>query len=482
MVKLRWAAFLDWASAPASRRYLVGGLLCWNVLLHLFFGVVPYGAPMQARRDASGFSPHLAQRFHYFHYYTGHFPLATLKEDLVYTEEAARNEITEHGEHLIMEYRHWSRLGESARIFAYLPHAWVTGSARDPSIRLFNLLCFLAGSLVLYMGLARAGLQVLGTVLVLLVNLTPFFWYEVHSRENIFGLQASLLMFVIGLNARALVPVARPVAGSLVAAALSGAALAFCAEVRNETMVVLVSLLLLLVLAPATRWWHRLATLAVVLFTYHQGRSAIKAHFDQQWEATTALVAEHGGHVYNGARIPGHRLWHPLFCGLGDFGQDRGYAWDDRVAYAYAVPILNERYGMNIRYSGLYHTDDHYDAAGLYYVKFDEIEAYEDVMREKVHGDLLAHPWWYAGILVKRILRVLTVTLPVPLAGWLLFPTAWAAWRMRRWELVRLLFIALPLSATPLFIYSGDGATYVSFFPYVAIASLVLLYGARRFR
>jgi hypothetical protein len=478
VVKQRLATFLAWAARPGSRRTMIAALVAWNVFLHVVCSIVPFPGRLQGRHDASGFSHDKAHRFHYFHYYLGHFPLATLREELNYSEEGARRELQEHGADLVMEHQHWSRLGESARIYAYLPHAWLTGSAKAPSIRLFNLLWFLAGSLVLYIGFSRAGLQVEGTVLVLLVNLTPFFWHEVHSRENIFGLMASLFMLVLGLNAGAITG-ARPGLRGIAGVVLSALAIAFCVEVRNELVSVVLALVLLLALAPRP-WWYRAATVLLTVLLFQGGRGLLRAHFDAQWRETTALVRAHGGHVYTGPRIPGHKFWHPMFCGLGDFGTDHGYAWDDRVAYAFAVPILNERLGMRISYSGKLHTDDHYDAAGIYYIKFDEIEAYEDLMRERVLGDIRAHPFWYAGILVRRALRALTTTLPLPMAGWAVLPALWLASRRRRYDLLRLLVVSLPLSTTALLIYSGDGATYTSLFPYMALVTLLSLWWARR--
>jgi len=94
----------------------------------------------QRRGDASGFSFSYAKQFVYFHYYTGDFPLATLNENLQFSEEDARKEISENGHSLIMEYKHWSRLGENARIWAFLPNSIIKGSPENPSIKLFNAL------------------------------------------------------------------------------------------------------------------------------------------------------------------------------------------------------------------------------------------------------------------------------------------------------------------------------------------------------
>lgn len=473
MVILAIQRFWEWAASERGRRQFILALVLWNVLLFAWASFKPLTGSIQARRDASGFSHELAQRFHYFHFYTGHFPLVTLQDSVEYSKAGAELQIAEHGADLAMEHKHWSRLGEHARIWAYLPNAWLTGSAESPSIRLFNVLFFLCGSIVLFLGSCRADLQRAGVVFVGLVNLTPFFWYEVHSRENIFGLQASLYMIVTGLLVAGLVKRTSPIRWCI-SVAIGAAAIAFGAELRNEVVSVMACLLAMVLFADRA-WWMKGLGIAVAILVFIGGRSMIRAHFDRSWDAAYALVVKHGGHPYTGDRIPGHKFWHPMFCGLGDFGSDKGYAWDDRVAYHYATPILNERYAMDLRYSGAYHTDNYYDADSLYYVKFDEIQAYEDLMKEKVTGDTSADPAWYMGILLQRVLRTLTVTLPFKFAGWLLFPALWLAWHRKAFVHLILIGAALPLSATPILIHSGFGATYVSLFAYPAVVYLLLL-------
>ena len=43
-----------------------------------------------------------------------------------------------------------------------------------------------------------------------------------------------------------------------------------------------------------------------------------------------------------------HPVWHSLFCGLGDFAGELGYRWSNTAAYAYAAPILKQRYRSDI--------------------------------------------------------------------------------------------------------------------------------------
>ncbi|MBI2372707.1 MAG: hypothetical protein HYV07_01780 [Deltaproteobacteria bacterium] len=474
-----------WLSTRTARLVVVAAILALNALAFEYLDDSALPFPTQSRKDASGFSFERARKFHYFHYHLGYFPLASLNADLVDSREGAEHELAARGHDLVMEHEHWSRLGESARIWAFLPNAWLHRSTESPSIRPFNALCFLAGVLALYLGLFRAGRAVLGLALVSVIHSTPYFWREVYGRENIFGLAGSALFLAVGLVAPFAIGGARGFrersdswperwARSLrpgAAAALVGLLVGLFAEVRNEVAAVIAAPLFLLVTAPRPAR-ERLVVAAVTLGAFLGCRAAIRAHFEHEWARTSALVGSLGGHVYTGARIPGHRLWHAVFCGLGDFGADRGYAWDDRVAYAHAVPKLRDGLGMKLVYTGGYHLEQYYDDAKLYYVKFDELDEYEAVMKQEVLTVVSKNPGWFVSILARRVVAMLTTTAPFPGAGWLLPPLLVVSLLRRRFREVRLLVASLALSAPTLLIYSGSGATYGSVFPIFALACL----------
>jgi hypothetical protein len=204
-------------------------------------------------------------------------------------------------------------------------------------------------------------------------------------------------------------------------------------------------------------------------------KSQIRTYFDEKFNETYKLVVKYGGHPYDGPRIKQHRFWHPVFCGLGDFDTKYGYKWNDRVAYRYAVPILNRKYGMHLRYSGKLHLDSYYDADSLYYVKFDEIDEYEDVVKEKVLSDILSDPLWYIKILFRRILRIFHVTAPFYWLGIPFLILLVTFYFIKEYELVILFISSLPLSFTPFVIYSGGNATLNSFFPELTVGVILCL-------
>lgn len=428
----------------------------------------------QKRNDASGFSYSTAEHFAYFHYYTGNFPLATTNTKLEYSKEGAEKEITENGENLIMEYLHWSRLGENARIWAFSPNAFISSSPENPSISLFNALVFTFSILILYFGFWRARMSLYGLILTSAVNLTPFFLYEVYTNQNIFALLGSMFFAILGLHIFSLLNKEKR-AILLVFAIISGALVGFFSEYRNELSILISVLVLIYIFTKQQHFAIKLLSIVLCIATFYGSKQLIRSHFNQKFETTKALVEKHGGHVYNGGRISGHKFWHPVFCGLGDYDTKYGFEWNDKVAYRYAVPILQNEFKMDISYSDKYHLDNYYDADSLYYIKFDEIEEYEEIVKDKVLYHINDDPIWFVTIIFRRIAKTLTTTIPLPFIGWLLFFFTYYFVKNKEWFHLKLFVISLPLSATSILIYSGDGATYNSVFVYFVIMGLIWL-------
>ena len=449
-------------------------IIASNVYLYWASEKEPFKPGVQARRDAVGLSYDKAHRFVYFYYYGAYFPLATQRKNLSYNLDSAKAEINERGDKLIMEYMHWSRLGESARIWAFMPDALVRGSPEQPSVKLFNSIVFVFSMLLLFMGFWRQKWAFFGLLLVLFINTTPYFWYEVYSRENLFSLLASGFFICLGLNVSVLNVGRKLIFKHFLLAGCSGLILGLLSEFRNELSILILALWLIYLLGRNTSIQRKALFLVVITLFYAGAKKTIRSYFEAKFQESYSLVVKAGGHPYTGERISGHKTWHAVYCGLGDFDTKYGHKWDDRLAYKYAVPILNERYKLGIKYSGRYHTDNYYDKARLYYIKFDEIEEYESIIKEKVLMEISSDPLWFGGILLKRIAKVLTVTIPFHNVGWIIFLLLPMLFIFRRWLFIKLLVISLPLSATPIIVYSGRGATYNSLFAYFVIVISVL--------
>ena len=459
--------------------FILLSILLFNTIL--YFNSIPNQNyfDQQQRKDATGFEIDYAKKFFYFYYYTGDFPLATLNDEIKYSKIEAKKEIEDNGQNLIMEYKHWSRLGENARIWAFLPNAFISGSPESYQIRLFNSIVFVVSLSLLYLGFWRLKKVSFGILLIALINFTPFFIFETFVNENIFALLGSVFFIVLGLNVYSLYEEEKK-SIFLLLTAISAATIGFFSEFRNEISIVFVSLILICLFAKSQRLIVKMASLGICFLIFFGTKYSIRIYFDYKFQKTTKLVNDSGGHIYTGKRIAGHNIWHPIYCGFGDFDEKYGYEWNDKLPYKYATPILKEKYGLDLHYSNKYYLDDYYDKDSLYYMKFDEIHQYETIIKHKVLSQIKNDPSWYSVIILKRILRTLSNTIPVPFVGWLIFYVVYFLYRHRFWFYLKLIAISLPLSASSILIYSGKGATYNSVFVYFVIIGLVVILKNKR--
>lgn len=465
------------ASFDSPKKWYYAGLLSIMLVvaaLYFYSDKKDFCPQPQSRQDASGLDYQYARSFVYFYYYTGHFPLSTMRTEVAYSKSSANHEIEANGRDLVMESGHWSRLGEHARIWAFMPDAWLRGSPKNPSVKTFNALVFCLGLLSLFHGLFRMGRTRLAFLMPCIVLCLPFFHYEVFSRQNLFGLQGSVFMLVIGL----ILPWCAVRKKNWMMSFLFLLILAFiigvAAEMRNENIILLMACCVMILLGHEQNIKNRILYCGLLILFTVATRQGVQSYFQNKFDQTKILVAQKKGHVYTGKRIKGHQFWHPVFCGLGDFDRKYGYAWKDQVAYQYAIPILRDRYQISYPYHpDSLHFQAWYDSARIYYIKFDEIEAYEKVMKEKVFNDIQQDPGWYFNILQQRIFRILHDCLPFSNAGFLFFPAIALVYvRKQRQYLALLLASCLPC-AVPLLIHSGLGATLNPLYGIVALAILI---------
>jgi len=459
----------NWLKNKNALIIVLIGVSVINLSIYSFVSKTSFSSS-QSRKDASGLTHSLAKKFTYFHYYTGNFPLATTNSKLSYSQRGAESEIKHNGTNLIMEFYHWSRLGESARITAYLPNAWLKGSPETPSVTLFNVIIFIISLLMLFLGFWLCKKPFLGLLLVTLINTTPFFLFEIFANENIFGLLGSTFFLVLGINLTMILSKKARIFESIVLSIVTGVIIGWFSEFRNEVSIVILSAILIYIFSHFKKVTTKLVLVVICVFSFLSIKKIIRNHFNTKFEETAVLVGANGGHVYNGAKISGHNVWHPLFCGLGDFDTKYGYEWNDLRAYEYAIPILNNTYNMGLKYKpGQYHIDQYYDDDKKYYVKPEELKNYEEVMKHKVLSDIKKDPIWYVDIIVKRIIRVFTRTLPFSYLGFIMIPLLYFLLKTQKWYWLKLLIVSLPLSATSIIIYSGRGSTNNSVFGYFIV-------------
>jgi hypothetical protein len=396
---------------------------------------------------------------------------ARLKADPTYNKfdrDAARRVIAEQGDALAMDAGQTIRAGDMGRVLLYLPYAWWRGDTRDPRLAPTHAVAFTLALGALYGALWWIRDPTLGAVAVALLGSNPYQLHEVHARENVFGWAITAGIVTLALAVPFLRrPGIRPSAWLLALAI--GATLGTVRQIRPEPGAILVSATLACLLVSRASLLRRAALAAVLVASFLGASAAWQAWFDHKFDEATRIVAAAGGRIYRGPRDRYHAFWHPLWCGLGDFGQKYGYEWRDKAAAHYAAPIVQERYralGREPNWS---------------YLFWDPI--YYDVLAEKVWHDISNDPLWYTGVLARRIVRVFRWTTPVRLAagpwwidlpwnGLATLPLLLALAFTRSWGLLKLAGFPLGTSLPAVLVFSGTspGQTYTGWFHVVAAA------------
>ncbi len=427
------------------------------------------------------------QRFVYFYHYLGLFPVATTAERLVYSRAGARRLLEERPETLLTEVGHTTRYGELGVILLYLPAAWLRGSPEALSLRPANGGAWVLALLAVFVAFWWAGHPIQGAIIVALVGSNPFQLYEVYGRENVFGWPVTAMLVLLALSVPVL-GLRRPGRGApwLVAVA-AGLLVGTVRQFRPEPTALVLSVGACLLTAPRLRWRSRLGATAVLVAAFAAASWGWTSYFVAKCGQADARVAAVGGDPFPLARDVYHRVWHNVWCGLGDFDETHGYEWNDSYAYAYARRVLGERYGLSVpRWHGRVraHLNEFWDTGRKYYKTPQEAPHYYDVLREKVLGDVARDPLWYLGILARRTWRTLSETSPVQLALGrrhlglpmhglvavvVLGLLVWA----RAWPWVKVVAFSLPLSLPAVAVYSGGGQCLYSCYHLLAAALML---------
>lgn len=484
LTRQRWL----WRSCRRRRTVLVAGLailFVWQIGLKSAWRHLD---SHYALRASSGIRHE--RDFVYFLYYLGLYPVATEEPNPEESVETARKTIQEHGSSLVMEKGHSIRYGDNGKAcFLYLFSAWLNGSPQLASLHAADAAWFWFALALLWFAFWRIGLPWVGCAAVLLSGSDPFQLHEAYRRGNVFSwvISTGLVLAALYLPLLAEKPPRRLYLWGVVIG--SGVLLATVRQIRTEPVFVLAGAALACLLLARRGWAERLMLVAALAVTFVCVQLGWRAYFDWKFEQAYQVVKAAGGHPYDGPRGNYHMIWHPLWCGLGDFDTQHGYAWDDRVAARYALPILEQRYGLEpLELAGddYVFKDRYWDADRKYYKTPYELPHYDEVLREKIVSDIRGDPLWYVDILLKRIGRILTETTPVglelgpvsfhvPFSGLWLAPALLLLWWARAWFFVKLIFFGASLSLPALVIYSDRGMCYYSIYHVLAAAVLAAL-------
>ena len=430
-----------------------------------------------------GMSPDATYYFYFFHHF-GVFPVGALEvPDLGPSKQAATEFVAQHGDRLKMDFG-WPintpRFGDYAKLFLFYPHMLIRGDPGHASAIPFNELLFITALLAVFWAFWLEGYRLLGVLIVVLVGSNPFQIVETYGRGNIFSIPISVALLVLAAHLGFLTG-RRGVNGrAWVIAAVSGVVLASFREVRTEAGLMAASALAtyLLARAPLPR---RLLLAAAFVVAFAVTAQAWTAFWAARIAAAERFVARAGGEVFRPPAGTHHAVWHAIYCGLGDYGSDRGFSWDDRAAFRWATtrdPVTNPD-PIPYHYVSGYYFEETYD--GIHHIAPTDLPEYNRLVKARVLAEIRRDPLWYVGVLFRRKIAVLRdatpvalslggVTLGVPGAGWLLIPIlAFTLWRRRFFHAALILFM-LPLSAVAMLVYSGKGMTFYGISHLIAVA------------
>jgi hypothetical protein len=424
-------------------------------------------------------------QFVYLLYYLGLYPVASRTEwpPREYSEEGARQLLERAPQSLVQDKRFTFYSGEMGKGLLYLFDAWLKGEPRDPTVRPFHRLVWLLSLCGLWTSFWWVRRPIVGGLLVAFFGSNPLALQAVVAEENIHGwpVLGAAIVLALAVPFLTTAPPGRVLRWVLPIA--TGVVLGSIRTVRTEPTLMVLAPIVAYVVARALRPWTRLALVAALVASFGLTYRAWQAWFDAKDREAKALLTRIGGHPYPGTHFDGHQVWHPIWCGLGDFDTKYGYAWSDDAAYAYAQPILLKRYGIRIPIDQFGPEGRFLDAAKVYRRFGSSLPEYVAVIRAKVLSDITNDPLWYLDILARRAWRLLDEPspvrvdvafrhVPIPLHGLVLFPLAAMLWSARSRFALKLLLFTLPTCITPLVIYSGQGMSYYALYPIPAAAIL----------
>ena len=475
---------------------LLTGLLA---ILAWQWGFARHGSELRAD-DGYHFSAssgtHEASRFVYFYYYLGLYPVAIKDRvpaarrvpQLPYSESGAQLVLRTHGQQLGMDIGWTFRAGERGKLFPYLFDAWLKGKPERPSLVPFQRALFVIALGSVFAAFWHMRLGWLGAWLVIFVGSHPTQLQSVHLGTDVFGLHISLALLLLALHLPLLqrqrtgsTPWHIPVVTGILTASIG--------TIRTEPVAMGLAAMAAYLGMSRLPWVRRWGLVGVLVAAHVATGAAWDHWFRTRFEQASEIVAAVGGDPYTGPYETHHQVWHPIWCGLGDFDEKYGYRWDDRAAYNYALPVLEEEYGIDVpdRSPQSHFFRDTHWGASRYYKKFPhEMPHYHEVIRNKVVSDISRDPGWYIEILARRTWRLLTQTTPLRVRGWtgaIELPSNGIVYLAllgylivkRRSFYVRLALFTLPTCLTALLIYSGRGTTYYAIYHLVGAAIILQL-------
>jgi hypothetical protein len=426
--------------------------------------------------------------FFYFYHHFGVFPVGALEvPQLGPSKREAMAFVADHGDRLRMDFglpTNTPRFGDYGKLLLFIPDVVLRGDPAHPSAIPFNEFLFIASLVALFWAFRLEGQARLGMFVVLLVGSDPFQIAETYGRGNVFSLPISVALLVLAGHLRFLTGRKAVDAVAWPIAVASGAMLATIREVRAEAAFIGVSAFASYLLIRSAPLGRRVLLAVAFVGGFGVTSALWSHHWAHAYDRALRLVTQAGGEVFAHRPAQHHAFWHAIFCGLGDYGSDRGFDWDDRVAFRWATtadPVTNP-HPIPYHYVSGYYLEETYD--GVHHIAPTDLPEYSALVRDRVLREIGSHPLWYAGILWQRLIAIMRDATPARLAigtrglslsgvGWLTIPMLVLLCWQRMFTQTKIIAFTMPLSALPLFVYSGKGTTYYGVAHLVALAIAV---------
>lgn len=358
-----------------------------------------------SRKDATGFKKIQASSFFYFYKTLGLYPLTVdnfneLKK-LKIDKDSAKKYLYDNIYKLRMENGHWYRFGERARILALYPSFWLYGEIGKLSLLPFNTLVFIITVVFLFFALKSLYNVLIAIWGVILVVSSQFITYEALYHNNIFAIQPMLHIFTISLL---ILFRNKQLKYQIIASFLLAILIGFLSEIRGENITALLVVLLYWVLVRNIKEKKNILIVMCIICLLFVTKIGLNTYFDKVYDKTKDLVENIGGYAFNGARTDKHPLWHPLLAGLGDYGQDKGFEWNDRQIFIKVANYANKPLRI-VRHNQFY------DKEHIYYKRVETLDFYSDSAKKLFIKTILDDPLWYINIIIKRI-KAMIIDIP----------------------------------------------------------------------
>ncbi|MBI3556984.1 MAG: hypothetical protein HY074_12030 [Deltaproteobacteria bacterium] len=462
------------AGRPLATRLLIALaiLLLWQRLIAFESQFIPKTHTLGSSEGIYRLS---AVPFLYFYWNFGVFPVAAPGvPDIVPAGLPATEVLAAAGPRLRNDLNTpaaWGRMGDYARLFLYLPSLWLGAEPAEASSIPAHSVLFVLALLSVVVAFWRQHRLVQGVVFAVLVGSSSFQLFETYEHDNLFSLPITIALFTLAFNLRYFAVATKPgfKRFDIGVAAFTALMLATAREIRSEPVAIGAFLVLVYLGNWNFKLKQRLLMLAVLVTVFLGTALAWAAYFDSKYRDAMRFVQDHGGKPAAPLFVHHHPIWHAIYCGLGDFGGERGYKWSDHVAYEAALPELRKRFYPDLQFAKIpFYFERASQPNEAYLIKPEGIPEYSQILRERLLEDFRRNPGWYARLAAKRVRRMLfespplqlnlvLTTVEAPLRLWILIPLLlWAAATRRFFELKLMIFL-LPLGATALLIFSDLG-------------------------